>query len=117
MLRGEVWLTDFGPATDSRQSGRRPAIIVQNNPLNRSERYSLTIVVPCTTRLRETIPSRATLEPDRANGLTGRTDAIGENVQLVPKTALVRRLGILSPEDLARVETALLAALAIKPRA
>ena len=114
MLRGEVWIADLGPIVDNRQSGRRPAVLLQNDVLNRSPRYTLTILVPGTTRVREGIPTRATLDPDGTNGPTARTDFIGENIQTLPKSKLVRRLGNLSSEDLARVEAALRAALGLR---
>lgn len=71
MKRGEVWLTDFEDRGDSRQSGVRPAIIVQGERLNAVERYTLTIVIPCTTRGSEAVPSHALIAPTRGNGLTG----------------------------------------------
>ena len=46
--RGEIYWVDWNPSRGSEQSGRRPALIVQNNTGNHVSRT--TIVVALTTR-------------------------------------------------------------------
>lgn len=48
IIRGEVYLVDFGQGFGSEQGGVRPAVIVQNNKGNKYS--STTIVVPITSK-------------------------------------------------------------------
>ena len=66
--RGEIWEVDWSPGRGSEQTGRRPALIVQNDAGNRSERFPNTIVVAISTQGRQ-IPFHVPLEPTSDNGL------------------------------------------------
>ncbi|MDB5068323.1 MAG: transcriptional modulator of MazE/toxin, MazF [Chloroflexi bacterium] len=59
--RGEVWLADLEPTRGHEQGGRRPAVIVSTQALNRS-RARLVIALPLTTRERP-LPTRVRVEP------------------------------------------------------
>lgn len=48
MNRGDVWWVDFGPPFGSEPGFRRPVIVMQAEPFNRS-RIDTVIVVPMTT--------------------------------------------------------------------
>lgn len=37
--RGEIWYVDFDPARGSEEGGKRPALVIQNDAGNASERY------------------------------------------------------------------------------
>ena len=50
MIRGEIWLVDFGVPQGSVAGYRRPAVIIQNNDFNKSE-INTTIVIPLTSNL------------------------------------------------------------------
>jgi mRNA interferase MazF len=50
MLRGEVWWVDFGQPFGSEPGYRRPAIVVQADPFNKSN-LNTVLVVPLTRTL------------------------------------------------------------------
>jgi hypothetical protein len=45
--RGDVWLIDFNPIVGSEQAGKRPAVVVSGDHINRVSRVVL--VMSCTT--------------------------------------------------------------------
>lgn len=51
MMNGEIWWVDFQESRGSAPAFVRPAIIIQNNELNKSEIYT-SIVIPITTNCR-----------------------------------------------------------------
>lgn len=51
MIRGEIWMVDFGVPFGSEPGWRRPAIVVQNDEFNQSAMHT-TIVIPLTSNLR-----------------------------------------------------------------
>jgi mRNA interferase MazF len=90
--RGEVWLVDLGIAAKV-----RPALVL-SVPLEDDDR-SLVTLVPHTTSVRG---SRFEVPLPVRFLQTGAFDPQG--IVTVPLVRLVRRLGTLSPEQLAKVE-------------
>ena len=101
--RGEVWLVDLGLAAKV-----RPCLVL-SVPAAETER-ALVALVPHTTAVRgtrfECSARVAFLKP-------GAFDAQG--IVTVPYAKLLRRLGILRPEQLALVEAALAQWLGLRP--
>jgi mRNA-degrading endonuclease toxin of MazEF toxin-antitoxin module len=110
--RGEIYDFDFGPQTDSRQEGKRPALVVQTDFLNALEGYSLTVIVPLSTKGRPS-PSHVRPQPSAQNGLAAVSFAKCEQIYTVPKARLASRRGRVSLEDLCRISQALRAVLAL----
>ena len=110
--QGGVFIYDFGPHSDSRQEGVRPVLVVQTDMLNRLEAYSLTIVVPFTTKGKNTV-AHVAVEPSRGNGLDARSFAKCEQLYTIPKMALRESIGKIAREDLYRVKEALSMILAL----
>lgn len=50
MMRGELWLADFGIPFGSEPGYQRPVLIIQNNFFNNSK-INTTVVIPLTTNL------------------------------------------------------------------
>lgn len=48
MIRGEIWMVDFGVPFGSEPGFKRPAIIVQSDAFNLTSMHT-TIVIPLTT--------------------------------------------------------------------
>lgn len=101
MERGEIHWVDFGPPVDNRQAGKRPAIILQNDVLNRNPRYSLTVVLPLTSRGSKG-PSYTEIQPDDVNGLTVTSWSIGNQPTIAAKRQVIGYVGRLAPHDLER---------------
>ena len=109
MKRGEVWWIDFDPSIGGEIQKMRPAVIVSNNAadahLNRIQ------VVPLTTSTERVFPGEALV---RVGNQTRK--ALATQIMTAAKERLGRRLGVLRPEDLRAVESAILVQLGIVPR-
>lgn len=99
--RGEVWLADLDPTRGHEQAGRRPILILSEDPFNKS-RAGLVIVVPITSKLRSN-PFRVRLSP-MEGGLKVESDALCEAVRSISKDRLSVRFGKVKPETMAIVE-------------
>ena len=92
LLRGDVWLVDFGAdPQDPEQAFRRPAVIVSENRLHHPN-LRMVIVVPGTSTI-QGIPLHVVLSPDGNNGLVTETAFQVEQVRAISTGRLVKRLG------------------------
>ena len=92
LLRGDVWLVDFGAdPQDLERAFRRPAVIVSENRLHHPN-LRMVIVVPGTSTIRG-IPLHVVLSPDGNNGLVTETAFQVEQVRAISTGRLVERLG------------------------
>jgi mRNA interferase MazF len=102
--RSEVWLVDFGDPVGREQSGRRPALVVSADSLNKS-RAGVLVVVPLTTAYRD-LPSH--IEIDRgSSGLDEVSYAECEDVKSVSEERLLGRLGSVGDEAMFQAARAL----------
>ena len=101
MARGDVVLVGL-PLSDRReQSGRRPAIAVQTDQAGEP----MLMVAPVTsnlTALRFSFTLR--LEPSPDNGLTTPSVVMVFQMRAIDKARIIRRIGRVSKEDLARID-------------
>ena len=104
--RGEIWDVNWSPGRGAEQKGIRPALIIQNDRGNTSLSYPLTIVASMSRTERE-IPLHVRIAPSEENGLTDFTDVKCEQVMTIEKSRLIRRRGIITSEELNKVDVAL----------
>lgn len=106
MKRGDVFDTRFDPAEGSEASGRRPAIVVSRDSVNRSS--PVVLVVPCTRYRpeRRIYPSQVVLRAGQG-GLALDSIAQGEQLRVVSKSRLLRQRGSLSSGAMAALSSAL----------
>ncbi|HTK09529.1 MAG TPA: type II toxin-antitoxin system PemK/MazF family toxin [Ktedonobacteraceae bacterium] len=104
--RGEIWDVNWSPGRGAEQQGTRPALIIQNDRGNASPSYPLTIVASMSRTERE-LPLHVRIAPHPENGLTDSTDVKCEQVMTIEKSRLIRRRGVITPEELQRVDIAL----------
>jgi mRNA interferase MazF len=105
MKRGELWWIDFGATVGHEQAGRRPGLIVSNDPFNASG-AELLIAIPLTRtnrRLAMHVPAE-TKSP---------SFILCEQIRAVAKARVGTRLGDVSPATLAKVEDVLRLLLAL----
>jgi mRNA-degrading endonuclease toxin of MazEF toxin-antitoxin module len=101
MARGDVFLVDLSPTSGREQSGRRPAIAVQTDVAG----DPLVVVTPVTSTLGVLrFPFTLRVEPSRENGLTQPSVIMVFQMRALDKDCIVRKLGRLSPTDMARVD-------------
>ena len=104
--RGEIWDVNWSPGRGAEQKGTRPALIIQNDRGNTSSSYHLTIVASMSRTERE-IPLHVRISPTEENGLTDFTDVKCEQVMTIEKSRLIRRRGVITSEELNKVDVAL----------
>lgn len=110
--RGEIYWVDWNPARGSEQAGRRPALVIQENPASANPQYPLTIAVAISSQGRA-IATHVPVEPTSGNGLSARSFVKCEQIQTVSKARLIQRIGMLEPEPLEQVGAALKKVLAL----
>ncbi len=100
--RGEVWLVDFGMSRGYEQAYERPAVVIQNDDLNK---FSTVVVVPTTTVVRRELQRGTIFLPLVKGVLEQRSVALCYQIRAVDKYRLKKRLGKLPETSLADIET------------
>jgi mRNA interferase MazF len=102
VLQGEIWWAELPDPSGSGPGFRRPVVIVQGNPLNRS-RLGTAVCVPLTSNLKwEAAPGNTFLSA-RATGLPKDSVANASQLIAIDRSCLTGRTGKLSPKRLEQV--------------
>ncbi len=110
MRRGEIWLVNLDPTIGTEISKTRPSVIVNDNAIGI---LPLKVIVPITEwKERYTVrPWMVRLEPSTENNLV-KTSAVDTfQIRSVSETRLVKKLGLLSNDEMELVSQALTIAL------
>jgi len=105
MNRGEVWWTDFEPATGSEIRKVRSAVIVSNDSANRH--LARVVVVPMTSNTARLYPGETLIT------VGGRIAKAMADHTVADKSRLKNQLGTLSKADMEAVEKAIKVQLAL----
>jgi mRNA interferase MazF len=109
MLRGEIWQVDLDPARGNEANKQRPAVVVSNDRANATAtRFGrgVVTVVPVTSNVAKVYPFQVLLSA-AATGLTVDSKAQAEQIRSVASERLLRRIGRVSPKELAQLDDAL----------
>lgn len=102
--QGDVYWVRFGYSGDSGPSGKRPAIIVQNDLLNRSN-IRTTVVTLLTSNIKlAQVPGNVLLKKDAAN-LPKASVAVVSQIATVDKGRLLEKIGTLEKQVFDKVRT------------
>ena len=101
-IQGDIYWVGFGHSGDSGPSGKRPAVIIQNDLLNRSN-IQTTVVSLLTSNLKlAQIPGNIRLNKGVAN-LSKPSVIVVSQVATVDKSRLLQKIGTLSREKIIQV--------------
>ena len=102
VARGEVWWAELPEPTGSGPGFRRPVVVVQGNPLNRS-RIATVVCVPLTSNLTWAEAPGNTLLPANATGLPQDSVANASQITTIDRSFLDERVGRLGAKQVAQI--------------
>lgn len=112
MKRGDIYWANLEPRrSKGEQGGSRPFVVLSDDAFNTNSHWTTVLGVPVTSsdRCRTRGPAVVELRAG-AGGLKKDSFAICYQATTLGKEKLSRRLGKLNADDVARIETGLLAA-------
>ena len=110
--RGDLFLADLSNTVGCEQSGVRPVLIIQNNKGNR---YSPTTIVACLSSKIYTkvkLPTHYLLS--ELNGLKYPSMVLCEQIKVIDKNRLIKRIGKLDKRDMHHIDTRIRVSLELK---
>jgi mRNA interferase MazF len=113
MQRGDVLWFEPDPVTGSEQAGRRPAVVLSRDAINRAS--PVVVIVPLTTYRGQRLYPSDVLVRAPEGGLSQDSVALGLHIRAVDKRRLGARLGRVDPTTLQQIEQGLLQVLDIQP--
>jgi mRNA interferase MazF len=96
VAQGEIWWADLPAPSGSETGFRRPVVVVQGDPLNRS-RLATVLCVPLTSNLTWAAAPGCTLLPAKTSGLGKDSVANAAQLFAVDRAYLVKRAVKLPP--------------------
>ena len=113
MKRGEIWKVNLDPTIGAEIQKSRPAIIVNRDAL---AKLPLRIIVPLTAwdERFSAAPWHIPIEVSEENGLIKKSSADTFQVRSVSDKRLVKKLGEITPEEMAQVEKSLSISLGLE---
>lgn len=111
VARGDIFLADLNPVVGTEQAGVRPVLVIQIDKANKISPH--TIIIPFTTKIREAIlPSHAKI-PKEIGGLKEDSVLLCEQIRVIDKRRLLKKLGSLNEYYMDEVMKSLMVILGI----
>ncbi|MCL1842115.1 MAG: type II toxin-antitoxin system PemK/MazF family toxin [Propionibacteriaceae bacterium] len=116
LRRGQIVLVELDPAVGPEQNKTRPCVVVSNDAANAAAArlgYAMITVAPMTSRVQAAPrPYQTSIAPDES-GLRVASTVQAEQIRSVSVRRVVRAMGVLSREAMARVDDAVRYQLAL----
>lgn len=107
--RGEIWIVNWNPARGSEQTGRRPALIIQNDIGNEKAPTTIVAAISSTIKI---YPMNVEVKPPEG-GLKHPSIIKTSQILTISKERLEKRLGNLSKVKLDEVDRAIKLSLSL----
>ena len=104
MKQREIWMADLNPVVGSEQKGIRPVVIISGDAMN--DTLGISIICPLSSKVKH-FAGCLVLTPDSLNGLDVDSEVISFQVRTISHTRLVRKTGIITPEQLEQIKKGL----------
>jgi mRNA interferase MazF len=104
MKQGEIWELYLNPVQGSEQSGRRPAVILSGDMMNKY--LKVVIVCPLTTKIKN-YKGNVVLTPNEINGLTKELEILTFHIRSVSKERLHHKIGSITDNQLNTIKLGL----------
>ena len=109
--RGDIYLVAFDPSVGSEIQKTRPALVIQNDISNQ---YSPITIVAAITSKFDLPPYPTEVVMDLSDSGLNQTSAVVLNqIRSVDRQRLIKRIGKVSPESMARVDRAIAISLGL----
>ncbi len=95
--QGDIYWVRFGPSKDSGPSGKRPAVVIQNDLLNKSKIQTTVVVLITSNQKLAQVPGNILLEKGTAN-LSKTSVVVVSQMATVDKDRLLEKIGTLRDE-------------------
>lgn len=100
MIQGDIYEVHLDPIIGSEQSGRRPAVIISGNLVNKL--VNTVIICPLTSKLKY-YHGNLILEPTKENGLVKTSEVMTIHIRSISKERMHKRIGKLTKSELNQV--------------
>jgi len=107
--RGEVWLVNWNPARGSEQSGKRPALVIQNDIGNENAPTTIVATISSSVKL---YPMNVKIDPPEG-GLQNSSIIKASQIVTISKQRLEKYLGRIGKDKISEVDQALKLSLAL----
>jgi mRNA interferase MazF len=106
MTPGDVYWVDLPRANGHEQSGRRPAVVLQDDTFANAS--PMVVAVPMTTAMAaQRFPATVVLQPTAENGLGKPSVVLVFQLRATDRRRFIERIGSVGPEALAAIYAAL----------
>lgn len=112
ILRGEIWLFDFGKTGDQAIEKYRPVVVIQNNFANLKSGTIIIAALRTNPKVGQ-LPTGVKIETNSSNGLRETSYADLGHIYTVDRTKLLKKIGIIIPAQQERINEAIKISLAL----
>lgn len=100
--QGDVYWVAFGVSGDSGPSGKRPAVVIQNNLLNKSNISTTVVTLLTSNKKLSKVPGNVVLAKGTAN-LPKASVAVVSQIATVDKSRLIEKIGTLESDIITEI--------------